>query len=269
MSVVQNRLLVISGPCVVESRDMCLTIAERMKAICEQTGVDYVFKASYDKANRTSGSSFRGPGMQEGLAILAAVRKHVGVRVLTDIHESHQATEVAEVVDIIQIPAFLCRQTDLLIAAGATGKAVNIKKGQFLSPDAMKAAASKVQSSGCSDILLTERGTTFGYGDLVVDMRSISVMKATGWPVVFDGTHSVQKPSALGDRSGGDPAMVPLLCRSAIAAGCDALFLETHPNPAAALSDGANSMPLSEMPKLIAQFASLFNFVRSNLSSWQ
>lgn len=263
MKFKQGNLFLISGPCVIESLDMCLYIADELKSTCEKLGIQFVFKASFDKANRTSVSSFRGPGLEEGLRVLETVKNSIGVPVLTDIHESSQAVPVAEVVDIIQIPAFLCRQTDLLVAAGQTGKPVNIKKGQFVSPHAMKSAMDKVKTTGNHAITLTERGSSFGYGDLIVDMRSIRIMKDLGCPVIFDGTHSVQKPSALGDRSGGECEMVPTLCRSALAAGADGLFLETHPDPVHAKSDGPNSIRLSDLPALLKEFQNLFNFLKT------
>jgi len=253
-----DRLVLISGPCVIESRELCLSIAASVRKVCDHLGVGYIFKASYDKANRTSGSSFRGMGMEEGLKVLEEVRREIGVPVLTDIHECWQAGPVAEVADVIQIPAFLCRQTDLLMAAGQTGKAVNVKKGQFLAPKAMESAVAKVRSTGNTRILLTERGSSFGYGDLVVDVRSIPIMRSFGCPVVIDGTHSVQKPAALGDRSGGDRAMVQYITRAALACGADAIFLEVHPDPDRALSDGPNSLPLDALPRLLPEFAELF-----------
>ncbi len=258
-----DRLTLFAGPCVIESAEMCLEIAAACRDACRELGVNYVFKASFDKANRTSLSSYRGPGLDEGLETLALVREQAGVPVITDIHEPAQAPRAAEVADVLQIPAFLCRQTDLLLAAGETGRAVNVKKGQFLAPAAMKGAVEKVRSTGNERILLTERGTTFGYHDLVVDMRSIGIMKSLGCPVVFDGTHSVQKPAALGSASGGDRGMVPLLCRSALAAGADALFLEVHPDPDRALSDGPNSLPLDALPGLLRGFAALYGFLRA------
>jgi 2-dehydro-3-deoxyphosphooctonate aldolase (KDO 8-P synthase) len=244
-------LLVVAGPCVAESRRLCLDIAARMKDICDFLGLPYVFKASFDKANRTSVSSFRGPGLQKGLEMLGEVRKRVGVPTITDIHLPEQAVAAGAVVDVLQIPAFLCRQTDLLVAAARTGLAVNIKKGQFMAPEDMARVAEKVSSAGNSRIILCERGTSFGYHDLVVDMRSIVRMKAIGYPVLFDATHSVQRPTARGTESGGDPDMVPALASAAVAAGADGVFLETHPEPAKALSDSASMLPLGSVPGLL------------------
>lgn len=244
-------LFIIAGPCVIESRELCLDIAREMKAVCREAGVAYIFKASFDKANRTSVGSFRGPGMNEGLAVLAEVKRAVGVPILTDIHEASQAQPVAEVADILQIPAFLCRQTDLLVAAGRTGRVVNVKKAQFLAPWDMKPVIEKVESTGNANIVLTERGTAFGYNRLVVDMRSITVMKAMGYPVVIDGTHSVQEPGGLGNATGGDRTMVPTIAKAAVAAGADGVFLEVHPEPSRAKSDAANSMALADVRALI------------------
>jgi 2-dehydro-3-deoxyphosphooctonate aldolase (KDO 8-P synthase) len=243
---------VIAGPCVIESRDMCLRIAHELKAVCSKLGVPYVFKASFDKANRTSVKSYRGPGLEEGLNVLAAVKKAEDVPILTDIHDPQQAAAVAEVADILQIPAFLCRQTDLVLAAAATGKAVNIKKGQFLAPWDVKSIVEKVESTGNRSIILTERGSSFGYNALVVDMRSIPVMKEFGYPVVIDGTHSVQQPGGLGNATGGDRRMVPTICKAAVAAGADGVFLEVHEDPQKAKSDAANTLPLNEVGALLA-----------------
>lgn len=238
-----KRFTLISGPCVVEESDLCMRIAERVKAMCDARGVSYIFKASYDKANRTSGGSFRGHGVDEGLKTLARVRKEIGVPVLTDIHEGTQAAVAAEVVDVLQIPAFLCRQTDLLLAAAKTGKAVNIKKGQFAAPEDMKHAVKKVRDGGGKQVALTERGATFGYHNLVVDMRGLVIMRETSQcPVVFDATHSVQRPSGGDGVSGGDRRFAPVLARAAAAVGIDGLFCEVHPEPEKALSDGPNSM---------------------------
>jgi 2-dehydro-3-deoxyphosphooctonate aldolase (KDO 8-P synthase) len=236
---------------VIEGRDFALETAKRLAAIARERGIPFVYKSSYDKANRTSGSSFRGPGLGEGLGILAEVRAKVGVPVLTDVHTEEQALAAGKVVDCVQIPAFLCRQTDLLFAAASTGKAVNIKKGQFLSPEEMKNALEKVTSRGNENALLTERGTFFGYGRLVVDMTGIPAMRAFGHPVVMDGTHSVQRPGGLGDRTGGDRRLVPTLVRAAVAAGCDGLFLETHPDPDRAPSDGPNMVRLDDLAALL------------------
>ena len=255
----------IAGPCVIESRDLALEVAERVKAITDRLGIRYVFKASYDKANRSSGGSFRGPGVAEGLAVLAEVKESLGIPVLTDIHESQQAAPVAEVVDLLQIPAFLCRQTDLLEAAARTGRIVNIKKGQFVSPWDIKHAADKVAGAGNSNIFLTERGSSFGYNNLVVDMRSLAIMRGFGWPVVFDATHSVQMPGAGGTQSGGQPEFIEPLARAAVAVGIDALFVEVHENPANALSDGANALPLSELAGLWERLLELDAVTRRHL----
>jgi 2-dehydro-3-deoxyphosphooctonate aldolase (KDO 8-P synthase) len=244
-------LLWICGPCVIESRDHTLSVAETLRTIADTLGLQLVFKASFDKANRTSGKSFRGVGLVEGLKILDAVRRGTGLPVTTDIHEVAQAAPAAEVCEILQVPAFLARQTDLLEACGRTGHVVNVKKGQFMAPWDMRNVVAKLAEVGNRRVLLTERGTTFGYGMLVNDMRAIPWMQETGAPVIFDATHSVQKPAALGDKTGGDRAMVPVLARSAIAAGCDGVFLETHPDPDHAPSDGPNMIPLDQLPDLI------------------
>ncbi|HJZ54476.1 MAG TPA: 3-deoxy-8-phosphooctulonate synthase [Gemmataceae bacterium] len=244
-------LLWICGPCVIESHELTLRIAETLKEYAERLGLPLVFKASFDKANRSSGKSFRGPGLHEGLKTLDAVKRATGLPVVTDIHECHQAAVAAEVCDILQVPAFLARQTDLLEACGATGQAVNVKKGQFMAPWDMKNVVSKLAEVGNRRVLLTERGSTFGYGMLVNDMRAVPWMQETGAPVIFDGTHSVQMPGSLGDRTGGDRRMIPFLARAAVAAGCDGVFLETHPRPDEAKSDGPNMVPLDQLPDLI------------------
>jgi 2-dehydro-3-deoxyphosphooctonate aldolase (KDO 8-P synthase) len=244
-------LLWIAGPCVIEGREFTLRVAEILRQLAEQLGVPLVFKASFDKANRSSGKSFRGVGLDEGLDVLAAVKRATGLPVTTDVHEVAQAGPVAEVCDILQIPAFLARQTDLLVAAGKTGRVVNVKKGQFMAPWDMKNVVAKLAEVGNRQVLLTERGTTFGYGMLVNDMRAVPWMRETGAPVIFDATHSVQTPGALGDRTGGDRRMVPCLARAAVAAGCDGVFIETHPDPDHAPSDGPNMIPLAELPALI------------------
>lgn len=232
--------LLIAGPCVLETTDLALQIAETLKNLCERHDVPLVFKASFDKANRTSGTSGRGPGMAEGLEMLAKVKREVGLPVLTDVHESHQVHEVAEVVDMIQVPAFLCRQTDLLVACGASGKPVNVKKGQFLAAEDMEFAVEKVKLGGAdTPVLLTERGSSFGYRDLVVDMRSLSIMRRFA-PVIFDGTHAVQSPGGAGGKTGGNRDWVPYLVRGAVAVGVDGLFLEVHPDPESSPSDGPN-----------------------------
>ena len=253
----RERLFLIAGPCVVENEKLCLRVAEQLRAACIDAGVFFAFKASYDKANRTSAKSFRGPGMEKGLSMLAKVRAEIGVPVLTDVHTEAQAHAAAEVVDLLQIPAFLCRQTDLIQAAVRTGKIVNIKKGQFLSPQEMGQVVAKAKEAGGGKFLLTERGTTFGYNNLVADMRSIPIMRNFGFPVVFDATHSVQLPGGGGDKSSGQREFAPVLARCAIAAGVNGLFIETHPQPDKAMSDGPNVIPLAEMPKLIRNFAKL------------
>ncbi|HEY3265645.1 MAG TPA: 3-deoxy-8-phosphooctulonate synthase [Armatimonadota bacterium] len=244
-------LFLIAGPCMAESRDLCLKIAESAQAVCRKLGIGYIFKASFDKANRTSGGGVRGPGMDEGLAILQAVKDAFGLPVLTDIHESVQAAPVAEVCDALQIPAFLCRQTDLLLAAAATGKPVNVKKGQFLSPWDMRNVAAKLEEAGASGIALTERGASFGYNNLVVDYRSLPVMRSFGHPVIFDATHSAQLPGGAGTASGGMREHIPALTRAAMAVGVDGLFLETHPDPERALSDAATQWPLDQLETLL------------------
>jgi 2-dehydro-3-deoxyphosphooctonate aldolase (KDO 8-P synthase) len=244
-------LMWILGPCVIESHDLTLRIADTLAGLGERLKLPIVFKASFDKANRTSGKSFRGPGLDEGLRTLATVRQRTGLPVTTDIHETHQVEAVAEVCDLLQVPAFLARQTDLVLAAGRTGRAVNVKKGQFMAPWDMKHVVGKMQEVDNRRLLLTERGSTFGYNTLVSDMRAIPWMQDLGCPVIFDATHSVQMPGGRGDSSGGDRRMVPFLARAAVAAGCDGLFLETHPRPDEALSDGPNMVSLDELPTLI------------------
>ena len=237
-----GKLTLFGGPCLAESLEICLETARFLRDLCGELGINYVFKASYDKANRSSGASVRGPGLEKGLEILAEVKRTCGVPVITDIHESEEAEKVARVADILQIPAFLCRQTDLLHAAGRTGKPVNIKKGQFMAPEDMKGALGKVNETGNRKVLLTERGSSFGYHNLVVDMRSLVTMRSLGTPVVFDATHSVQLPGGLGNASGGQREFVRPLARAAAAIGIDVLFAEVHPCPDKALSDGPNSL---------------------------
>jgi 2-dehydro-3-deoxyphosphooctonate aldolase (KDO 8-P synthase) len=246
-----GRLVLIAGPCVIENEPLCLEVAASLKQTCQRLGIFYVFKASFDKANRTSAKSFRGPGTVAGLRVLARVRAEIAVPVLTDVHTDAQAGPAAEVADILQIPAFLCRQTDLIAAAVRTGRVVNLKKGQFLSPAEMGQVVDKAKTAGGRRLLLTERGTTFGYNNLVADMRSIPIMRRFGFPVIFDATHSVQLPGGSGDKSGGQREFAPVLARCALAAGADGLFLETHPDPDRALSDGPNMIPLAEMPALL------------------
>lgn len=256
------RLSLIAGPCVIESEKLCLRVAESLKKTCGKLGIFYVFKASYDKANRTSGKSFRGPGMEAGLRTLAMVREKIGVPVLTDVHTEAQAIAAAEVADVLQIPAFLCRQTDLIEAAVRTGKIVNLKKGQFLSPKEMGQVVEKARSGGAKKILVTERGTTFGYNNLVADMRSIPIMRRFGFPVIFDATHSVQLPGGGGDKSAGQREFAPVLARCALAAGANGLFIETHPQPDRALSDGPNMIPLAEMPRLLERLLKIWRAAR-------
>jgi 2-dehydro-3-deoxyphosphooctonate aldolase (KDO 8-P synthase) len=244
-------LALIAGPCAIESEALCLTVAEKLAEICAELGIPYIFKASFDKANRTSAESFRGPGLDEGLAVLKKVKDSFGVPVLTDVHETGHVKAVADVVDILQIPAFLCRQTDLLVECGKQGRAVNIKKGQFLAAEDMKFAVEKVTQSGTQNVLTTERGALFGYRDLVVDMRNLVIMRSQGYPVVFDATHSVQQMGGAGGSSGGLPAFIPAQVRGAAAVGIDALFIETHPDPDHALSDGSNMVPLDRMRSLL------------------
>ncbi len=255
-------LLLISGPCVIESEDLCVQVAQNLKAISAKLGVNYVFKASFDKANRTSAASYRGPGLERGLEILKAVKEKCDVPVLTDIHDVSQVNTVAEVVDILQIPAFLCRQTDLLRAAGESEKAVNIKKGQFMAPQQMAPAIEKVRQTGNKNVFLTERGHTFGYGNLVVDMRSLVIMRSLGVPVVFDASHSVQLPGGQGNSSGGQNEFIPYLSRAAAAVGIDGLFLECHPNPAEAKSDGPNSVTLESVEEITQTAQKIHELVR-------
>ena len=257
-----RRLFLIAGPCVIENERLCLQVAGALKKTCAQLGIFYVFKASFDKANRTSAKSFRGPGLDQGLRVLAKVRAEFGVPVLTDVHTETQAAIAGEVVNILQIPAFLCRQTDLIEAAAATGRIINLKKGQFLSPAEMGRVAEKARHAGAKKILLTERGTTFGYNNLVADMRSIPIMKRSGFPVIFDATHSVQLPGGGGDQSSGQREFAPVLARCALAAGANGLFIETHPRPERALSDGPNMIPLAEMPARLRELLKVFNAVK-------
>jgi 2-dehydro-3-deoxyphosphooctonate aldolase (KDO 8-P synthase) len=256
-------LLWICGPCVIESREHCLGVAQELKKLADAMKLNLVFKSSYDKANRSSGKSFRGVGLEAGLQILAEVQRETGLPVTTDIHEIGHAKPAAEVCEILQIPAFLARQTDLIVAAGQTGRVVNVKKGQFMAPWDMKNVVAKLKEVGNSRVILTERGTTFGYGLLVNDMRSIPWMQETGSPVIFDATHSVQTPGGLGDRTGGDRKQVPTLAKAAVAVGADGVFLETHPNPDQAPSDGPNMIPLAELPELLAQLLRLRDAVRN------
>ncbi len=246
-----GNLFLMAGPCVLEGYERSLKIGKRTKEICEKLNLPYIFKASFDKANRSSIKSFRGPGLDEGLKILAAIKAELKVPIVTDIHETFQAEPVAQVADILQIPAFLCRQTDLLVAAAKTGKVVNVKKGQFLSPNDMKNVVTKLEESGTKKIMLTERGASFGYNNLVVDMRGLPIMRSFGYPVIFDGTHSVQLPGGSGTSSSGQREFVPYLTRAAAAVGIDGLFLEVHDNPPVGLSDGANMIYLDKLENLL------------------
>ena len=250
-------LTLIAGPCVIENRDLVFEVAEGVNAVCKKLGVQYIFKASFDKANRTSASTFRGPGVTAGLAVLQEVKDKLGLPVLTDIHESSHVEQVAEVVDVLQIPAFLCRQTDLLMAAAATGKAINVKKGQFLSPQEMSQVAQKLRTAGVENLMLTERGNSFGYNTLVVDFRSLPQLQSFGCPVIFDATHSVQQPGGQGGTSGGQREYVAPLARAAVAVGVDGLFMEIHPNPDKALSDGPNMLPLHRLEPLLKQLLAI------------
>jgi 2-dehydro-3-deoxyphosphooctonate aldolase (KDO 8-P synthase) len=252
----------IAGPCVIESESLVIDVAGRLKEMTTALKIPFIFKASFDKANRSSRSSFRGPGLQEGLKTLGKVREQIGVPVLTDVHEDTPLAEVAAVVDVLQTPAFLCRQTNFIVAACSQGKPVNIKKGQFLSPWEMQNVVDKARSTGNSQILVCERGFSFGYNNLVSDMRSLSIMRATGCPVVFDATHSVQLPGGKGDSSGGQREFVPVLARAAVASGVAGIFMETHPDPAKALSDGPNAWPLDRMRSLLTTLAELDTAVK-------
>jgi len=259
-------LAVIAGPCVIESRDAALRHADALAKIAARAGVPLVYKSSFDKANRTALGSFRGVGLDEGLAILAEVRRATGLPVLTDVHEREQIAAVAAVVDVLQTPAFLCRQTDFIVAVAGAGKPVNLKKGQFLSPAEMARVVEKARATGNDDVLVTERGFAFGYNNLVSDMRALPVLAETGCPVVFDATHSVQQPGGLGTASGGERRFVAPLARAAVAAGVDAVFLEVHEDPARALSDAATSLPLAELPALLAALAAIDAARRSTAS---
>ncbi len=256
-------LTLIGGPCVIESEDFTLKMAESISKVCDRLKINFIFKSSFDKANRTSIKSFRGQTLEKGLKIFERVKDEIGVPVLTDIHESYQASVVAQVVDVLQIPAFLCRQTDLLLAAATTGKAINVKKGQFLAPWDMKSVVGKLESAGAKNILLTERGTSFGYNTLVVDFRSLPQMRQFGYPVVFDATHSVQMPGGQGDKSGGQREFVPHLARAAVSVGIDALFMEIHENPDKALSDGPNMIPLAKLEEVLQPVVNIHNSLKT------
>ena len=257
-----GQLTLIAGPCVIEDEALCVKVASSLKKTCDRLGIFYVFKASFDKANRTSAKSFRGPGLEAGLNVLARVRARFGVPVLTDVHTEAQTEMAAKAVDILQIPAFLCRQTDLIAAAVQTGRIVNLKKGQFLSPAEMGQVVKKAQKAGGRRLLLTERGTTFGYNNLVADMRSIPILRRSGFPVIFDATHSVQLPGAGGDQTSGEREFAPVLARCALAAGATGIFIETHPQPDRALSDGPNMVPLAEMRGLLKSLLKIWAAAR-------
>ncbi len=259
-----GKLSFLLGPCVVESDQHALFMAQEIKDICKHVGVDFVYKSSFDKANRSSIESFRGKGMEFGLEVLAQVKDEVGVPVITDIHEHWQVEKVAEVADILQIPAFLCRQTDLLVAAAKSGKAVNVKKGQFLAPWDAKNIVEKLQDAGCDKILLTERGASFGYNNLVVDLRSFPIMRSFGVPVVFDVTHSLQLPGGLGKATGGQSEYIENFARAGVACGVDAVFMEVHDNPAKAPSDGPNQLPLSRLEKLLSKLKKIHELVEQD-----
>ena len=256
-------LVFIAGPCVIESYESCLELAEKLKIIFESQKVSFIFKASYDKANRTSVSSYRGPGVKEGMKILSDIKKQLDIPVLSDVHCKEDIPTVAGILDVIQIPAFLCRQTDLILSAGETGKPINIKKGQFLAPWDMKAVVEKIQSTGNEDILLTERGTCFGYNNLVSDMRSLVIMRELGYPVIYDATHSVQLPGGQGNASGGERNMVAPLARAAVATGCDGVFLEVHETPEKALSDASTILPLKDLSVLLKQVLEIHKVVQT------
>ena len=256
-------LFLIAGPCVIESEALVLSTAERLKAIAAKLAMPFVFKASFDKANRSSLRGFRGLGLEQGLRILERVRTELEVPVLTDVHEDTPLDEVAAVVDVLQTPALLCRQTDFIVAVASQGKPVNLKKGQFLSPWEMQSVVDKARSTGNAELLVCERGVSFGYNNLVADMRSLAILRGTGCPVVFDATHAVQLPGARGDASGGEREHVPVLARAAVAAGIAGLFMETHPNPEVALSDGPNAWPLDDMPALLEQLKAIDTLVKS------
>lgn len=257
-----DKLTILAGPCAIESQEILNETAAGLKEITKKLGINYVFKSSFDKANRSSITSFRGPGLEKGLEMLAQVKEKYDLPIVTDIHTPEQAARVAEVADILQIPAFLCRQTDLLVAAAKTGKIINIKKGQFLAPEQMGSLIKKVEDSGNSNILITDRGTSFGYNNLVVDFRGIPIMQNFGYPVVFDATHSVQLPGANGTSSGGDRRFVPYLAKAAMAVGANSLFFEVHPSPDKALCDGPNMIALKDAEKLFAMCKSIFELVR-------
>lgn len=259
----KDKLTILAGPCAAESMDILRATAEGLKKACQELDINYVFKSSFDKANRSSITSYRGPGLEKGLEMLAKIKEEFDLPIVTDIHTPDQAAIAAEVADIIQIPAFLCRQTDLLVAAAKTGKIVNIKKGQFLAPQQMKSLVKKVEDSGNKQIMLTDRGVTFGYGNLVVDFRAIPIMKEFGYPVVFDATHSVQMPGSNGDSTGGDRRFVPTLANAAMAAGADVLFFEVHPEPDKALCDGPNMLTLCDAKKVFGKCKEIYEVIKN------
>ncbi len=259
-----NPFVFIAGPCVIENPQLTLRIAVSLKKITAKHKIPFIFKASYDKANRTSLKSFRGPGLVKGLSLLKEIKLQLGIPILSDVHSPQEASQAAEVLDVIQIPAFLCRQTDLLLAAGETGKVVNVKKGQFLSPGDIQHVIAKIVSTGNRKILITERGVSFGYNQLVTDFRSLSIMRRLGYPVVLDASHSVQLPGGRGSASGGQAEFIPLLARCGVAAGCDAIFMEVHPNPKKAVSDGPNMWPLDKVEVLLAELKAIDRIVKIN-----
>jgi len=257
-----NPLVLIAGPCVIESEELCLSVAKAVKGICQKLSIPFIFKSSYDKANRTSINSFRGPGLKKGLKVLARLRQKLNIPVLSDVHCKEELSEAGRILDVIQIPAFLCRQTDLLLAAAKTGKVINIKKGQFLAPWDVLSIIKKMESAGNTKILITERGVSFGYNNLVSDFRALAIMRDFGYPVIYDATHSVQLPSSLGKASGGQRQFVPGLVRAAVAFGCDGLFIEVHPYPDKAPCDGPNMIDLKQLERLLIQVKSIEKALR-------
>jgi 2-dehydro-3-deoxyphosphooctonate aldolase (KDO 8-P synthase) len=256
-------MVLIAGPCVIESEDACLEVAARLKELTRSLGIPLIFKSSYDKANRSSLGSYRGPGLRRGLEVLGRIKREMGIPVLSDVHRFEEVQEAAEVLDVLQVPAFLCRQTDFVAAIAGAGKAVNVKKGQFLAPWDMKNVVEKIESAGNQSILLTERGASFGYNNLVADMRALVIMRQTGYPVIYDVTHSLQLPGGLGTSSGGQREYIPPLARAGVAAGVDGLFMEVHPNPSEALCDGPNSQPLKELRPLLEQLMAVDKIVKA------
>jgi 2-dehydro-3-deoxyphosphooctonate aldolase (KDO 8-P synthase) len=256
-------MVLIAGPCVIESEDACLEVAARLKELTRSLGIPLIFKSSYDKANRSSLGSYRGPGLRRGLEVLGRIKREMAIPVLSDVHRFEEVQEAAEVLDVLQVPAFLCRQTDFVTAIAGTGKAVNVKKGQFLAPWDMKNVVEKIEAAGNQSILLTERGASFGYNNLVADMRALVIMRQTGYPVIYDVTHSLQLPGGLGTSSGGQREYIPALARAGVAAGVDGLFMEVHPNPAEALCDGPNSQPLKELRPLLEQLMAVDKIVKA------